>query len=48
MFRYGLIGNIATYGGIGTIFGYLAYELNNIANLSPHLSEDLAREILDP
>ena len=48
MFRYGLVGNLATYGGIATIFGYvginfinLAYELNNIIELSPKLSEEV-------
>lgn len=48
MFRYGLVGNLATYGGIAAIFGYvginlinLAYELNNIIEISPKLSEEV-------
>jgi hypothetical protein len=52
MFRYGLVGNLATYGGIAAIFGYvginlinLAYELNNIIELSPKLSEEVFCEL---
>ena len=49
MFRYGLVGNIATYGGIAAIFGYLGmnilinsgYELNNIVEISPKIDDEV-------
>lgn len=34
MFRYGLMGNMITYGGVISIFGYLAYEMKNIGELA--------------
>ncbi|CAD8123392.1 unnamed protein product [Paramecium sonneborni] len=47
MFRYGLVGNIATYGGIVAIFGYVGYELNNIVEMSPKIDDELASEVLN-
>ncbi|CAD8205042.1 unnamed protein product [Paramecium octaurelia] len=47
MFRYGLVGNIATYGGIAAIFAYVGYELNNIIEISPKLDDELASQVLN-
>ena len=41
MFRYGLVGNTLTYGGIMGLFAYVGFELNNIINLSPAIDEDV-------
>lgn len=30
MFRYGLVGNLATYGGIAAIFGYVGMYNHNL------------------
>ncbi|CAK61821.1 unnamed protein product (macronuclear) [Paramecium tetraurelia] len=55
MFRYGLVGNIATYGGIAAIFAYVGiniliktgYELNNIIEISPKIDDELASQVLN-
>lgn len=34
MFRYGLVGNLATYGGIATIFAYVGMIKFNLKHMS--------------
>jgi hypothetical protein len=47
MFRYGLIGNVITYGGVASIFAYLAFEMKNIGDLAVPVPEEIAKEIFD-
>ncbi|KAM3144919.1 hypothetical protein pb186bvf_002924 [Paramecium bursaria] len=47
MFRYGLIGGITVYGGAAVMFGYIGWEMLNIAKLSVPIEEDLAKELFD-
>ena len=35
MFRYGLVGNILTYGGIVGCFYYVGFELDNFRKNAP-------------
>ena len=41
MFRYGLIGGITVYGGAAAMFGYIGWEMLNIAKLSIPIEEDV-------
>ena len=41
MFRYGLIGGITVYGGAAAMFGYIGWEMLNIAKLSVPIEEDV-------
>jgi hypothetical protein len=41
MFRYGLIGNILTYGGTLGCFIYMGYELKNIRSSAAECPEEV-------
>ncbi len=43
MFRYGLVGNILTYGGIAGLFGYIGFELNNFIKYSAECPEEVVK-----